>query len=347
MKWERLYIEGLGAYMPSGIEFTRDMVASGKFPTVEQEKTRQRSVAISNPDSGETAPEMAVEAARLAIAECAKAEIDISLLVHAVVLHNGLEAWNCGAFIQDNLGLENCTPIEIRVACAGAIVGMELTGRWFNGHGRGLVTASDSWTLPLFDRWNSDNGLVYGDAGAAAVVGPSPGPFRIHSTSLVTDPRLEKMHRGQSPLDMSSYSSDGPLDLTARVGEFAKERSVDEFWTRNARAVSECADTALRDAGIKKSDIKKWIVPNFGSVLLRKQCFEPLGITAEQTLAHDGFEIGHTGAADPLLGLQILRRKRELNPGDHVMLVGIGVGFTWGCAVIEYTGFTKEEADND
>ncbi|MDJ0363193.1 3-oxoacyl-[acyl-carrier-protein] synthase III C-terminal domain-containing protein [Rhodococcus sp. H29-C3] len=47
----------------------------------------------------------------------------------------------------------------------------------------------------------------------------------------------------------------------------------------------------------------------------------------------------YTGAADPLLGLDIVRRTEILAPGDRIMLTGIGVGFTWRCAVVEYTGY--------
>lgn len=338
MIWKSLYIEGLGVYLPQGREYASEVVESGHFSQTEHDKTGQRSVVVAKADQGESAPEMAVNAARTAIRDSGRDGDDIALLVHAVVLHNGLEAWNCGAYIQDQLGLATCMPIEIRVACAGAIVGMEMTGRWFGGRGRGLVTASDVWAPPLFDRWTSDNGLVYGDAGAAAVVGPTGGPFRILSTSLATDPRLEAMHRGAAPTTMPTYGSTRPLDLSERVNAFAYGRGIDEFWTRNERALRQCAHRALSDAATAHSDIHTWIVPNFGNVLLRKQCFDPLGITADQTLTEVGHDIGHTGAADPLLGLHLLRERGVLSAGDRVMLVGIGVGFTWGCAVVEYTG---------
>lgn len=338
MKWGSLYIEGTGSYLPPTRVRAADMVSAGRFDAVEHQKTGQVSVTVSNPDKGESAPDMAVTAGRTALAESGSAGGDIALLVHAVVLHNGLEAWNCGAYIQNELGIGDCLPIEIRTACAGAIVGMELVGRWFDGQARGLVTASDAWRLPLFDRWNSDSGLVYGDGAAAAVIGPGPGPFRVLSTSIVTDAHLEQMHRGHDSLAMPLYGADGPIDLQARVAGFTETHDIDEFWTRNSAALTRCAETALGDAETHHSDITRWIVPNFGNVLLRKQCFEPLKIRHDQTLVELGHRIGHTGAADPLLGLDLLRRDHELNAGDRIMLTGIGVGFTWGCAVVEYTG---------
>lgn len=200
---------------------------------------------------------------------------------------------------------------------------------------RDLVTAADAWALPLFDRWASDNGLAYGDGAAAAVVGPVPGPFRILSKSIVTDPALERMHRGNEPIDVTAYSRSLPLDLRARVAGFG--RPIEEFWARNAAGLSRCLQTALTDARIEHDEVRTWVVPNFGNVLLRKQCFEPMKIRPEQTLVELGHDIGHTGAADPLLGLDLLARSGGLAPGDRIVLTGIGVGFTWGCAVVEAT----------
>ncbi|WP_067853145.1 3-oxoacyl-ACP synthase III family protein [Nocardia shimofusensis] len=337
MRWEELYLTGIGSYLPEARETAAHAIAAGRFDEIERQKTGQRAAAVSAPELGETAPEMAVAAGARAITASGVTPADIDLLVHAVVLHNGLEAWNCGAYIQDRLAIDNCLPLEIRTACAGAIVGIEMIGRWFGGAGRGLVTASDVWALPLFDRWSSDSGLVYGDGAGAAVVGPDRGPFRVLSTSVVSDPALERMHRGNDVMDMPAYRSALPLDLRTRVAGFTEHRSIDEFWTRNAAALSRCAETALADAGVHHDDVRTWIVPNFGDVLLRKQCFEPLKIRPQQTLVELGHDIGHTGAADPLLGLDLLAATDDLRPSDLIVLTGIGVGFTWGCAVVEAT----------
>ncbi|MFD4656438.1 3-oxoacyl-ACP synthase III family protein [Kitasatospora sp. NPDC058444] len=345
MKWDNLYIEGFASYLPEERESAAEMVAAGRYDEIEHQKTAQVSVVVARPERGETAPEMAVTAGRAALADAGADPEDIDLLVHAVVLHNGLEAWNCGAYLQGELGITDCIPIEIRTACAGAVVGMELVGRWCAGSGKGMVTASDAWQLPLFDRWASDSGVVYGDGAGALVLGHDGGPFRVLSTSVVSDPLLERMHRGDDPMTMPQYASDTPLNLPQRVSVFVEDRGTEEFWTRNAAALSRCAETALADAGVSHSDIARWLVPNFGKVLLRKQCFVPLKIDAEQTLAERGWEIGHTGAADPVIGLDLLRRSGTLVPGDRVLLTGIGVGFTWGCAVVEYTGTPARTAE--
>lgn len=337
MRWNELYLTGLGSYLPNRRETAAEAIAAGRFNEVQRQKTGQRTAAVSSPDRGETAPAMAVAAARRAIAAAGIDPADIDLLVHAVALHNGLELWNCGAYIQDQLEIDECLPIEIRTECAGAIVGIEMIGRWFGGRGSGLITAADAWVLPLFDRWASDSGLVYGDGAAAVVVGPQPGPFRVLSTSLVSDPALERIHRGDDTMDMPLYRQSLPIDVRGRNAAFRTHRSIDEFWTRNAVGLSRSVQTALSDAGIHHDDVRMWLVPHFGDALLRKQCYEPMKIHPGQTLVDFGHDIGHTGAPDPILGLDWLTATGDIAPSDLIVLVGIGAGFTWGCAVVQAT----------
>ncbi|MGB6053531.1 MAG: 3-oxoacyl-ACP synthase, partial [Rhodococcus sp. (in: high G+C Gram-positive bacteria)] len=87
MKWENLYIEGFGSYLPESRVQAAAMVAAGRFESVEHQKTGQTSVAVSNPDLGETAPDMAVLAGRAALQDSGINTDEIDLLVHAVVLH--------------------------------------------------------------------------------------------------------------------------------------------------------------------------------------------------------------------------------------------------------------------
>ena len=42
------------------------------------------------------------------------------------------------------------------------------------------------------------------------------------------------------------------------------------------------------------------------------------------------------GAADQIIGLGNIVGSGQAGPGDHVLLVGIGAGFSWTAAVIEF-----------
>ena len=62
---------------------------------------------------------------------------------------------------------------------------------------------------------------------------------------------------------------------------------------------------------------------------------EPLGLELASTAWSWGRRTGHVGGADQLTGLAELVETGAAGPGDRVMLVGIGAGFSWTCAVVE------------
>jgi 3-oxoacyl-[acyl-carrier-protein] synthase-3 len=45
--------------------------------------------------------------------------------------------------------------------------------------------------------------------------------------------------------------------------------------------------------------------------------------------------VGHLGAGDQICGFNHLLETDRVRPGDRVMLLGVGAGFSWSCAVLE------------
>ena len=339
MRWDNLYIGGIGSYLPETFETVDEALHAGGLTHQELEKSGQMSVTVGQPE--ESAPAMAVCAGRAALEEyCKGSSLGSSpeLIVHAVALHTGLEAWNGGAYIGNELGFPATLAIEIRNTCAGSIVGIDLLARHISSKNYGLLTASDIWRLPMFDRWATDSGLAYGDAGAAIVLSRSFGPFQVLSTALIQNSRFEQMHRGNASLDLPEYREPLPLSIRDRSANYARSYGLESFWKANAEGIQQSVDHALDDAGITHAEVRAWSVPHFGETLLHRQCLEPLGLDPMETTVQFGLQIGHTGAADPLLGLQHLRNQSAITPGDHIALIGIGAGFTWGCTILRYLG---------
>ena len=65
-------------------------------------------------------------------------------------------------------------------------------------------------------------------------------------------------------------------------------------------------------------------------------CFyEPFEIDPGRTTWDWSRTIGHLGAADQFAGLDHLRRSGKLAVGDLVVLMSVGAGYSWGCAVLD------------
>jgi 3-oxoacyl-[acyl-carrier-protein] synthase-3 len=69
--------------------------------------------------------------------------------------------------------------------------------------------------------------------------------------------------------------------------------------------------------------------------VLTANYIDGLGLDPERTTAQWSREVGHLGPADQMAGLSHLCAEGLLSPGDRCVLMGVGAGFTWSCAVLE------------
>ncbi|WP_418896260.1 3-oxoacyl-[acyl-carrier-protein] synthase III C-terminal domain-containing protein [Streptomyces cupreus] len=83
------------------------------------------------------------------------------------------------------------------------------------------------------------------------------------------------------------------------------------------------------------SDIEHVVLPFYGARLLHNAHLKRLGADVSQTAWEFGREVGHTGGADVLAGLDYLTRTSRIRPGHRVLMLGEGAGFICTAAVLE------------
>jgi len=81
MKIDQLFIAGIDTYLPTPVS-VKQAVAEGRYDAKEAAETNLESILVAD---GETAPDMAVQAARGAIARSGVDPAAISLILHASV----------------------------------------------------------------------------------------------------------------------------------------------------------------------------------------------------------------------------------------------------------------------
>jgi 3-oxoacyl-[acyl-carrier-protein] synthase-3 len=228
--------------------------------------------------------------------------------------------------------------LELGAMSNSLIAGMDLAASVLTGrpdHDAALITAGDRFGGTGFPHWNTDIGIVYGDAGSAVVVSRRPGIARIRSIASFTDPALEGLQRGDEPFRAASVAAHRSIDIRRRKRQWLTHRSATEVNTRNGDAVSAVVKTALADAGLDLPDLARICAPHYGRRLVETQILRPLGISERQTMTELGLRVGHLGASDQIVALDHLLRTSEATDGDHVLLLGIGVGMTWTAVVLE------------
>jgi 3-oxoacyl-[acyl-carrier-protein] synthase III len=337
MRYDNLYLCGLGSYLPRAVSVD-DAVAAGHYDQEDQESSGQLAVAVAGP--GDSQPEMAAAAGRVALERSGYRGADVSLLLHAVTTYNGLDAWNVGCYLQNEVLGGAGLSFEIRQLSNGAVASVELAAAYLAaapGRSAAMITAADQFAEPAWDRWNATWGLVYADGASAAVLSTTGGFARVLSTVTVTSPGLEGLHRGSLPFGSSPDFRNYPIDFKARALDYAQHADLEEAGRVMVAGLFESASGAAGEADIELTGIEHYVVPSFGRELLLRECLSPLGIGIERSTWGWGKNVGHLGAADQFASLTYLSEAGKLVPGERVMIIGVGGGFNWTCAVLEVT----------
>ncbi|MEE1756449.1 ketoacyl-ACP synthase III family protein [Streptomyces sp. SP18CS02] len=337
MRYDNLYIRGLGAELGTLVP-VEDAVRNGLYRPEVAAQTEMRSASVSELSG----PDLAVRAGRKALEPLGLMDSRVGLHLHVGMYYQGIDMWSASCYVLNQLlGAGPMLSGQFTAMSNGSMAALELAAGVLSGRPdleTALITVGDRWGEPGFPHWGSDIGAVFGDAGSAAVLGTEPGPVRIVSTASYTDPALESMHRGDEPFRRASPAATTPINLHDRkVAYLAANGGVDEFDQRNAFGMGQSVELALKDAGSTIDDMRWVLVPFFGRKLVRTQCLEPLGIPEDRTLADWGLSLGHLGGSDQLIGLDHLLATGAVAPGDRVLQVGVGLGFTWTTAVVEIT----------
>ncbi|WBB80517.1 ketoacyl-ACP synthase III family protein [Micromonospora sp. WMMD882] len=331
MRWTDLYLNAASVVVERQVTVA-EAVAAGWYDAAEADRTRQRAVAVAD-SSG---PDLGVAAGRAALRASGLPPADVGLVIHASCYFQGVEFWNAGAYVQHHvLGHGDATAFELRQMSNGGMCALDVAAGQLAARptlGAALLTTGDRFCEPGFPRWRTDRGLVFGDAGTAVVLSRRPGPLRLVATASYAAPELEGLHRAPFA---AGFHQAGPVDLLDRKRRFLETMPVNEVTARNEAGMLTAIKRCLEDAEASIDDMATVVAPFFGADLSAKQCLRPIGLRAEQTLLEWGLDIGHLGSGDQFAGLAHLLDSDALTAGRRVLLVGVGAGFTWTCAVVE------------
>ncbi|OYO15470.1 3-oxoacyl-ACP synthase [Enemella evansiae] len=280
--------------------------------------------------SSDPAPLLAIRAVRqLSLSP------EVTHLLYASTFHQGIPMWPAASFVAaQGMPHSPANAVEVNQMSNGGMAGLELGGALVEaGHSNAVVVATgDCFHAPDFNRWRSDRGTVYGDAGTAVHLTRAPdAAAQLHSCVTVSDPRLEEMARAGVPFGTQT----GPIDLATPRATYVAKHDAASVVSRINTGQQQALRQALHEAGITQDQVTWFVVPHLGASRLRAHIFDPLGIDPAHTTWSWGRTVGHLGPGDQFAGLAWLRQQQLLAPGDLIALIGVGLGFSWTVAVAE------------
>lgn len=341
MRYTDVYLMSTGVCLPARVPVTQAVAEQDASPLL-----LRSGISAVCVEPRRSSAELAAAAAREA---CEAREAcppgELRAILHSYVWFKGAEFWTAAQYIGHAIGADGCPGYDMSQSCNGGMAALELAAGMVRGtSGSVLVTTGDRFSEPAFDRWGRHSRhdttaeaespwSIYGDGGAAVLVGTSGGPVRLLSTSTVVDNSLEGASRG---LGFESGPSSTPPDFRRKHAEyFGNDMEISRHLDRMATAICRALDTVLADGDTKLADVD-WFVPpvatrqEFMGLLLFL-----LHADESATTWKFGSTTGHLGAGDQIAGLDYLLRSGAAGPGQRVLLIGGGTGYACTCALVE------------
>ena len=316
-------IVGTGSALPErrvdNDELCRELAARGIETSsdwiVERTGIRQRYLA--SPETSSSL--LATEAARKALDAAGIAADTVDLIIVATSTPDYVFP-STACLVQKALGAPGGAAFDVQAVCSGFAYGLATADAMIRtgmAH-RALVIGAEVFSRIL--DWN-DRGtcVLFGDGAGAVLLEASDTPGILAA-------RLHADGRHEAILRTAGNVSGGGI-------------TGHPFLTMDGQAVFKLAvsvlDAVAREtvaaAGMTVSDVD-WLIPPQANVRILQATGRKLGIPPDRVIVTVD-QHANTSAASVPLALDLAVRDGRIKPGQHVLMEGVGGGFTWGAVL--------------
>jgi 3-oxoacyl-[acyl-carrier-protein] synthase-3 len=313
---------GTGSYLPGNPVSNADLAARGIDTNDEWIVTRTGIRSRHLAEAGTTASELGLIAAQRALEMAGITAADLDLIVVATSTPDFIFP-STACIIQGQLGNKGAAAFDVQAVCAGFTYALGIAEKFIasGSHKKALVIGAEVFSRIL--DWN-DRGtcVLFGDGAGAVVLEASDKPGIMASA----------MHA-----DGSQF---GILNVPGQV--CAGQVTGDPFLRMDGQAVFKFAVRVLADiaeevcakAGISTGDLD-WLIPHQANIRIIEATGKKLGVDREKVIVSVDRH-GNTSAASVPLALDEAVRDGRIQRGQKVLVEGVGGGFTWGAALLEF-----------
>ncbi len=314
-------IVGTGCYLPARTvtnrELERSIDTSDEW-IFSRTGIRERRVAADD----ELASDLALQASRRALAAAEIGAADLDLIIVATTTPDMVFP-STACILQNKLGAGVCPAFDVQAVCSGFVYALAIADLFVRAGKcrQALVVGAEVYSR-ILDWTDRGTCVLFGDGAGAVVLRASDEPG-ILSTHLHADGTYHDI------LNVPGHVSGGgvrgrpfvSMDGTA-VFKFA------------VKVLYEVAQEALAANRLQVSDID-WLIPHQANIRIIEATAKKLGLPLERVVVTVERH-ANTSAASVPLALDEAVRDGRIRRGQHVLLEGVGGGFTWGSVLLRY-----------
>jgi 3-oxoacyl-[acyl-carrier-protein] synthase-3 len=267
-------------------------------------------------------------------------DFDKSKIDFLIFCTEGLDykAPTSSSVLHYRLGLnQNCGCIDMPMGCAGYIYGLSLANAMIvSGNASNVLLLVSDIPSSVIHSQDFDLRCIFGDAGAATLIQASEqkgiGSFVFGNDGEGAKNLIVERGSTRAPIDQEwiekykdeqEYLAHGKMEMNGlEIARFSLQR------------VPSLLDETLKKNNLNFDDIDLFIFHQASKFILsalQRKCKIP-----KERFYEYYEDIGNTVSCSIPIALKHAELEGKVKKGDKVMLLGFGVGYTWGGTIVEW-----------
>ncbi len=319
----RSVVTGVGGYLPDRIVTNEEL--STRVDTSDEwirERTgiRQRRQAADD----QPVSDLAVEAARRALAAAGRTPDDVDLIIVATTTPD-LTFPATATIVQRKLGCPVGIAFDVQAVCSGFVYALSVADGFVarNRSKVALVIGAEEMTR-LMDWTDRGTCVLFGDGAGCVVLEPVEGEGTIADRGL-----LGFALRADGTKQELLYV-DGGVSTNRQTGYLRMQGN--QVFRHAVVNISEAVIAAAADAGVEVASVD-WFIPHQANQRILEGVARRLGIDEAKVISTVA-EHANTSAASIPLALDQGLKDGRIQPGQLLLMEAMGGGLTWGACVL-------------
>jgi len=317
-------ITGTGSYLPPRRLSNADLVAQLAAQGVESsddwivERTGIRARHFA--DAGVFSSDLALQACRQALRAAGRSAADVDLIIVATSTPDMVFP-STACILQSKLGAAGGAAFDVQAVCSGFIYALTVADAMIRTGGArcALVVGAEIFSR-ILDFQDRTTCVLFGDGAGAVVLEASETPG-----ILATDIHADGRH-----VDLLCVP--GHVNGGAVSGKPLLQMDGQAVFKLAVGVLEECARAVLAKAGKTEADVD-WLVPHQANIRIMQSTARKLKLPMDKVVVSVD-QHGNTSAASIPLALDGAVRSGQIQPGQTVLLEGVGGGFAWGAVLL-------------
>jgi 3-oxoacyl-[acyl-carrier-protein] synthase III len=314
-------IIGTGSYLPQKVLTNREL--EGLVDTSDEwihtrTGIRQRHVAADH----EKASDLALSASRRALESAKLSADEIDLIIVATTTPDMVFP-STACLLQAKLGVKQCAAFDLQAVCSGFVYALSTADAFIKSgqYRHALVVGAEVYSR-ILDWKDRGTCVLFGDGAGAVVLSRSDEPGILAS----------RLHADGRYADILSVP--GSVDRGNVCGRPLLQMEGNTVFKLAVKVLGEVAEETLAAGGVTKAELD-WLIPHQANIRIIQATAKKLGMSMERVVCTVERH-ANTSAASVPLALDEAIRDGRIRAGHHVLLEGVGGGFTWGAVLLRW-----------